>query len=85
MYHKIFPESPTMWWVNPDAFWRQLEALKRYEVVYLDQYAIGNPKQAVITFDGVYENVFTFAFPILKKIRLSFRAFHCGRHGRERK
>ena len=78
MYHKVYPESPTMWWVTADDFWRQMEELRRYEVVYLDDYDPSNPKQAVITFDGVYENIYIYALPILKKFGYPFELFIVG-------
>lgn len=78
MYHKVYPESPTMWWVNVDNFWRQMEELRRYKVVYLDDYDPADTQQAVITFDGVYENVYTYAFPILKKFGYPFELFIVG-------
>lgn len=78
MYHKVYPESPTKWWVTPNAFWRQMEQLKRYTVVSLEDYDPLNPEHAVITFDGVYENVFMYAFPILKKIGYPFELFITG-------
>jgi len=78
MYHKVYPESPTMWWVTPNAFWDQMESLKRYDVLHLDDYDPSNPKHAVITFDGVYENVYTYAFPILKKFGYPFELFIVG-------
>jgi len=78
MYHKVYPESPTMWWVTVNAFWKQMEELRRYKVVRLDKYDPCNPVHAVITFDGVYENVFTYAFPILKRFGYPFELFIVG-------
>ena len=78
MYHKIYPESPTIWWVTPNAFWRQMEELRRYRVVPLDEYDPKDPNNVSITFDGVYENVYKFAFPILKKFGYPFELFIIG-------
>ncbi len=75
MYHKVHPETPTKWWVSVDAFWRQMEQLRRYHVVFLDAYDPEDPKQVCITFDGVYENVYQFAVPILKKFGYPFELF----------
>ncbi len=78
MYHKIAPDSPTMWWVDVDNFYRQLCELQGYEVVYLDDYDPTNPKHAVITFDGIYQNVLTYAAPLLKKFNYPFELFLSG-------
>jgi len=78
MYHKIYPESPTIWWVTPNAFWRQMEELRRYRVVPLDEYDPKDRNNVSITFDGVYENVYKFAFPILKKFGYPFELFIIG-------
>lgn len=75
MYHKVHPETPTKWWVSVDAFWQQMEQLRRYHVVFLDQYNPEDPTHACITFDGVYENVYQFAVPILRKFGYPFELF----------
>jgi len=78
MYHKIYPESPTAWWVTVNRFWSQMEQLRRFDVVSLRDYQSDNPIHAVITFDGCYENVFVYAFPILKKFCYPFELFVVG-------
>ena len=78
MYHKIYPESPTVWWVTPNDFWRQMEDLRRYRVVPLDQYEPSNPDHVVITFDGIYDNVLTYALPILRRFGYPFELFIVG-------
>ncbi|HXG00609.1 MAG TPA: polysaccharide deacetylase family protein, partial [Bacteroidota bacterium] len=78
MYHKVHPETPTKWWVSVDEFWRQMEELQRYIVVSLDRYDPTDPKHVCITFDGVYENVYQFAVPILKKFGYPFELFITG-------
>ncbi len=78
MYHKVALESPTVWWVTADAFWRQMEQLTRYDVVSLSKYDPANPRQVVITFDGAYENVYTYAFPTLKRFGYPFELFVVG-------
>lgn len=75
MYHKVHPNSPTIWWVKVNDFYRQMSELKSKEVVYLDDYEIGNPNQAVITFDGIYKNVLEYALPILKHFNYPFELF----------
>lgn len=78
VYHKVSLESPTEWWVTADAFWRQMERLTRYDVVSLADYDHSNPRHAAITFDGAYENVYTFAFPILRRFGYPFELFVVG-------
>lgn len=80
LYHKIAPNVPTIWWVSVDAFDRQMADLQAYDVVHLDDYDAANPRHAVITFDGVYENVYRYALPILKKWGYPFELFVIGAH-----
>ncbi len=80
MYHKIHPDTPTMWWVSVDEFYRQLCELRGKDVVYLDDYDPQDPNQVVITFDGVYQNVVDFALPLLKKFEYPFELFIAGDH-----
>jgi glycosyltransferase involved in cell wall biosynthesis len=78
MYHKVFPDSPTMWWVKVDEFYRQMWELQTRQVVNLDNYDPADPNQVVITFDGVYSNVLTYAAPILQKFGYPFELFVVG-------
>ncbi|PIY79930.1 MAG: hypothetical protein COY81_00365 [Candidatus Pacebacteria bacterium CG_4_10_14_0_8_um_filter_43_12] len=78
MYHKVHPDSPSMWWVTVDQFYRQLSELQAKTVVYLDDYDLKNPDQVVITFDGVYDNVLYYAAPLLKKFGYPFELFITG-------
>lgn len=75
MYHKVHPNSPTIWWVTVNNFYRQMCELKNKDVVYLDDYDNKNPRHVVITFDGVYNNVCEFALPILKHFNYPFELF----------
>ena len=77
-YHKVAPESPSIWWVTADVFWRQMAQLARYQVVDLDDYDPSDPQQVVITFDGVYECVYRYALPILRKFGYPFELFIVG-------
>lgn len=77
-YHKVDLVNKTDWWITADAFDRQMAALQEYEVVYLDDYDPRNPRHAVITFDGVYQNVAEVALPILKKWNYPFELFVIG-------
>jgi len=77
MYHKVDIITPTIWWVMPEDFERQLTELEGRDFVYLDDY--DDPEaQAVITFDDAYENVFRHAFPILQKRNIPFEVFVLG-------
>lgn len=80
MYHKIYPDTPTIWWVSADDFYRQMCEIQHKKVVYLDDYDPNNPNHVVITFDGVYKNVHDFALPILKKFGYPFELFISGDH-----
>lgn len=75
MYHKVDVRTPTMWWVDAEAFARQMAGLSEYQVVYLDQYDPQDPRHVVITFDGVYRNVLRFAAPILQTHGYPFELF----------
>ncbi|QGW64056.1 glycosyltransferase [Lysobacter soli] len=80
LYHKVDLHTPTHWWISADDFDRQMSDLQGYRVVTLDEYDPRDPEQVVITFDGVYENVFRYAFPILKKWGYPFELFVVGDH-----
>src|SRR5690606_25038989 len=75
MYHKVYPESPSMWWVTVDNFYRQMSEIQNKEVVYLDDYDVNNPNHVVITFDGIYKNVYEYALPVLKHFNYPFELF----------
>jgi glycosyltransferase involved in cell wall biosynthesis len=78
MYHKIHPEVKSMWWVSPDAFYLQMLDLQSKKVVFLDDYDSSDPSHCVITFDGVYENVWKYGVPILKRFDYPFELFIVG-------
>lgn len=80
MYHKVGLTVESMWWVTADTFRLQMHALKRFNVVPLSDYDPNNGSHVVITFDGVYENVYKFAFPILKEFGYCFELFVIGNH-----
>ncbi len=80
LYHKIFPEQKTQWWVTPDTFYRQMVDIANKEVVYLDDYDPHNPDQVVITFDGVYSNILRYATPILKHFGYPYELFVTGKY-----
>jgi glycosyltransferase involved in cell wall biosynthesis len=78
LYHKIYPEPKTEWWVTPNAFYLQMHDLQNKKVVYLDDYDASDPDQCVITFDGVYDNLWKYAVPILQHFRYPFELFIVG-------
>jgi GT2 family glycosyltransferase len=78
MYHKVHPTSPSMWWVEVDHFYRQMWELQSYRVVTLDDYDAADPDHAVITFDGVYDNVLRYAAPIMERFGYPFELFVTG-------
>ncbi len=80
LYHKVALSAPTLWWVTADTFNRQMAALAAYDVVSLSSYDHSNPRHVVITFDGVYENVYFFALPILRKWGYPFELFITGNY-----
>jgi glycosyltransferase involved in cell wall biosynthesis len=80
LYHKVHPTSPTQWWVTADDFYRQMAELQGRRVVSLDEYDPRDPEQVVITFDGVYDNVLTFAAPVLRRFGYPFELFVSGEH-----
>ena len=75
LYHKVHPESKTCWWVDVEAFYLQMLALRGRKIVYLDDYDPANPNQVVITFDGVYRNILEYAAPLLKEFGYPFELF----------
>lgn len=77
-YHKIHPESKTIWWVTPDSFYRQMSDLRSKKVVYLDDYDPADENQVVITFDGVYKEIWKYAVPILRHFGYPFELFVIG-------
>ncbi len=78
LYHKVDLEAKTAYWVTADTFYKQMLALQAYDVVSLEDYNPANPRHAVITFDGIYENVFLYAFPILQQFGYPFELFVVG-------
>ncbi|MEG1024028.1 MAG: glycosyltransferase [Flavobacterium sp.] len=75
MYHKIHPDTPTMWWVSVNEFYRQMVELSSRKIVYLNDYDSENKDHVVITFDGIYKNVYEYALPILKHFNYPFELF----------
>jgi peptidoglycan/xylan/chitin deacetylase (PgdA/CDA1 family) len=77
-YHKVFPEVKTIWWITPDSFYRQMSDLRSKKVVFLDDYDPSDENQVVITFDGVYKDIWKYAIPILQHFNYPFELFIIG-------
>ncbi len=77
MYHKVDIVTPTMWWVTPSDLRSQIGDLKERTFVYLEDY-VSPDRQAVITFDDAYENVYRHALPILSEHNVPFEVFVIG-------
>lgn len=75
MYHKVHPNTPSMWWVSVNDFYRQMSEIAHKKVVYLEDYDVNDPTQVVITFDGIYKNVLEFALPIMQHYNYPFELF----------
>ncbi len=78
VYGRVATEGSEPMTVSANTFWRQMEQLRRYRVVYLDEYNPENPENVVITFDGVDEGVYRYAFPVLNYFDYPFELFVIG-------
>jgi len=78
--HKVAPVAATRWWVTPDALAQLLLDLRGKRVTYLDEYDPHDPNAYVITFDGLYRNVLTYALPLLRRHGVPFECFLSGDH-----
>ena len=83
-YHHVSSETPAVTSISPQKFKAHIETIitQGYQVMPLTTIVDGLkkggnlPDKAVaITFDDAYKNIFTHAFPILKKYRLPFTVF----------
>jgi peptidoglycan/xylan/chitin deacetylase (PgdA/CDA1 family) len=83
-YHHVSTETPAVTSISPEKFKAHIETIitQGYQVMPLTTIVDGLkkggnlPDKAVaITFDDAYKNIFTHAFPILKKYRLPFTVF----------
>ncbi|MBT3710989.1 MAG: polysaccharide deacetylase family protein [Gammaproteobacteria bacterium] len=83
-YHHVSAETPAVTSISPEKFKAHIETIitQGYQVMPLTTIVDGLrkggnlPDKAVaITFDDAYKNIFTHAFPILKKYRLPFTVF----------
>ena len=77
MYHDIIKEDND-YGVNVNLFYKQMLLMKKmgYESINLNQIEnVSSNKTFVITFDDGYENVYTYAMPILKKLNFTTTCF----------
>ena len=77
VYHdiKLKPDAENV--VSLLNFIKQMYSLRKYEVVYLDEYNPDNPNQVVLTFDDGYKSVLKYVVPILKLFKYPFELFIC--------
>jgi hypothetical protein len=77
---KEIPPSPS--WVSIKKFERDLIGLMQsgYKFVYLDDYDPNDPKQAVLTFDGVYKNAIEDGVKIIAGLKLPWELFIIGNY-----
>ena len=77
MYHDIIKEDND-YGVNVNLFYKQMLLMKKmgYESINLNQIEnVSSNKKFVVTFDDGYENVYTYAMPILKKLNFKATCF----------
>jgi peptidoglycan/xylan/chitin deacetylase (PgdA/CDA1 family) len=70
-YHKISPKFELgLTSVHPNLFKQQMSYLKSlgYQTITTKDYAQDLNKKIIITFDDAYENIYEYAFPILKEL-----------------
>lgn len=84
-YHRVYPETDN-WALNsisPPSFEQQIQYVSRYyEVISLDELAqcirLKNApprKSIVVSFDDSYRDIYTYAYPILKKYNVPATVF----------
>ena len=91
-YHHVSAETPVVTSITPKDFEEHIETivLKEYNVMPLDvivetlQDRQRLPDKTVaITFDDAYKNIFTNAYPVLKRYKLPFTVFVATNYVRE--
>jgi peptidoglycan/xylan/chitin deacetylase (PgdA/CDA1 family) len=82
MYHNIVEQeiSNAPDWITASLFEQQLSYLKQKGYTFITPELLLTPqllqkKSVLITFDDGYKNVYTLAFPILKKLKINFTLF----------
>ena len=76
LFHKIADNGPPNDenWTTVEKFEEFVDS-RRNEFVSLYEHRMYGGRRPVITFDGIYESVYYNAFPILKKLDISFELF----------
>ena len=75
IFHKIadgFPNNEN--WNSVNQFAEFIEE-RHKEIVSLDDYLAHGRRGIVLTFDGIYENAYHNAFPVLRKLEVPFELF----------
>jgi len=79
LFHKVdIMDPPNENWVHLDFFIHKMRIIKKKRIVSLKDYG-NNKDEVVITFDGIYENVYKYAFPVLKNFKYPFELFVIGK------
>ena len=80
MYHGIAERGEDRWFVSPQAFRRQMEAIRerRLRVVPLDGYDPFDPRQVVVTFDDGYACLVANVAPTMREFGWPFEVFVIG-------
>lgn len=74
-YHKISLTKTDKITVNLKSFIRQMYALRKNKVVYLNDYDMNDNNQIVLRFDDGYKSVLKYALPVLKFFGYPFEVF----------
>lgn len=74
-YHKISLTKTDKITVNLSNFIRQMYALRKNKVVYLNDYDMNDNNQIVLRFDDGYKSVLKYALPVLKFFGYPFEVF----------
>lgn len=74
-YHKISFIKNDKITVNVWNFIRQMYAIRKKTVVYLDDYDMNDNNQVVLRFDDGYKSVLKYAVPVLKLFGYPFEVF----------
>ena len=80
LFHKVDLKAPTPQWVTVDFFLKKMREIQNRGLVVVPLSKYRDPlREVVLTFDGVYENIYWYAFPILKKYNYPFELFVTGK------
>jgi glycosyltransferase involved in cell wall biosynthesis len=77
-FHKVSFETPTVWWISNDKFASLLDELADKKFTNLDNYDPRDSEQVVITFDGPYECILSYAVPELNRRKIPFDVYVIG-------